>query len=389
VRILYFDAFSGISGDMTVGALLALGVPIRRVREELGRLPLRGYEIAAESVKVNGIAAQHFAVRIEHHEHAHHHRPYREIRSMLERAGLTELIARNALAIFAALATAEARVHDIAPDDVEFHEVGSVDAIVDVVAAAAGFVELGVEAAYVSPLPSGSGTVSSQHGILPVPAPATVELLRGFPMRTGDGDGELVTPTGAAIVAALAKPGAPAMRVTNVGYGAGTRRLNDRPNVLRLVVGEIASLPNADELVVIETNIDDANPELYDHVIERLLDAGARDVYLTPVLMKKNRPGVLLSVLGAAPDRERLAAIMLSESTAIGVRYHAVHRTTLPREVREVMTEFGAVKVKFALAPDGRHNIAPEHDDCRRIARERQVPLKSVYQAAIAAALRK
>ncbi|HUI26566.1 MAG TPA: nickel pincer cofactor biosynthesis protein LarC [Candidatus Kryptonia bacterium] len=392
MRIAYFDAFSGVSGDMTVGALLALGVPLERVRAELRRLPIGGYEIAAEPVHVNGIAATHFIVRVEsthQHGHEHSHRPYRVIRALIEDSQLSAPVKQKAQAIFARLAEAESRVHAIAPDDVEFHEVGAVDAIVDIVATAVGFCELGIDAAYVSPLPTGSGIVRSQHGPLPIPAPATVELLRGFPLRTGDGEGELVTPTGAAIVATLARPGAPPLRIDRVGYGAGTRRLADRPNLLRLVLGEAVAALGGDELVLIETNIDDANPELYDHVMERLLAEGARDVYLTPVLMKKNRPGIVLSVLSEAVDRERLAEIVLTETTAIGVRYHSVQRTILAREVREVMTEFGAVRVKIAHAPDGRENLAPEHDDCRRIANERHVPLKIVYQAAIAAALRR
>ena len=376
---------------MTVGALLALGVPLERIRAELRHVPLRDYEISAQPVHVNGIVATQFSVHVEtpQHGHDHAHRPYRAIRAMLDDSRLSAPVKEKAQAIFAQLADAEGRVHGIPPDEVEFHEVGSVDAIVDIVATAVGFCELGIEAAYVSPLPTGSGIVRSQHGPLPVPAPATVELLRGFPLRTGDGDGELVTPTGAAIVAALARPGPPMLRAERIGYGAGSRRLPDRPNVLRLVLGESVAELGTDELVQIETNIDDANPELFDHVIDRLLADGARDVWLTPVLMKKNRPGVVLAVLGEAADRERLANVILNETPAIGLRWYAVHRTVLAREVREVLTEFGLVKVKIAQTPDGRENVAPEHDDCRRIASERQVPLKVVYQAAIAAALRR
>jgi uncharacterized protein (TIGR00299 family) protein len=247
---------------------------------------------------------------------------------------------------------------------------------------------LGIEATSVSPLPLGSGLVQSQHGPLPVPAPATVELLRGFATRPGDGEGELVTPTGAAIVAAVAAPGpAPDLRIDAIGYGAGARTLKDRPNLLRLLLGERVVARLHDDLLVIETNIDDLNPEFYEHVMDRLFGAGARDVYLTPVHMKKNRPGVILSVLCTDSDRDRLSAIVLSETSAIGVRYYPVRRRILERDTRQVSTPYGPVRVKVAHAPDGRENLAPEYEDCKRAATEKGVPLKLVYQAALAAAL--
>jgi uncharacterized protein (TIGR00299 family) protein len=230
--------------------------------------------------------------------------------------------------------------------------------------------------------------VQSQHGPLPVPGPATIELLRGFTTRVGDGEGELITPTGAAIIATCAQPGpAPEMRVEAVGYGAGQRTLRDRPNLLRLILGESVVAVGHDELIVIETSIDDYNPELYEYVMDRLFEAGARDVYLAPVHMKKNRPGIVLSVLCCPPDRERLSAVMLSETSAIGVRYYPVRRLVLPRERREVSTPYGTIGVKVAVSPDGHENLAPEYEDCKRVARERQVPIKFVYQAAVAAAL--
>jgi len=389
MRVLYFDAFSGVSGDMTVGALLALGLSLEQLRAELQRLPLSGYSIDCEPVSVNGIGATKFSVQV--HDHSpddHSHRPFRAIRALLEQSDLRAAAKEKALAIFTKLAHAEGRVHGIAPDDVEFHEVGAVDAIVDIVAAAVGFTVLGIEAAYVSPLPLGAGLVRSQHGPLPVPAPATLELLKGYPTRLQDGEGEMVTPTGAAIVATLARPAPPVLRIDAVGYGAGTRRLVDRPNVLRLVLGEPAAVVGADEMVLIATNIDDANPEIYEHVIDRLLAAGARDVYLTPVHMKKNRPGIVLNVLCSEDDREPLTDLLLSETTAIGVRYHTVRRKLLARESVTVSTEFGPVRVKIAQGPDGRDNVAPEYEDCRRVAIERKVPLKVVYQAALMAYFR-
>ena len=248
----------------------------------------------------------------------------------------------------------------------------------------------GVEAVYVSALPLGSGTVQSQHGVIPVPGPATAELLRGFPVRVGDGTGELVTPTGAAIVATLARAGAavPPLRIDAIGYGAGTRTLADRPNLLRLLYGEVASAGGSDDLVEIATNIDDSSPEIYEHVMEELFAAGARDVWLSPAQMKKNRPGTVLHALVEPSARAAMEALVLRETSAIGLRFHSVQRLILEREVVTVGTEYGAVQVKIARGLDGTMNVAPEYDDCRRVARKAGVPLKSVYQAAIAAARR-
>ena len=387
MKALYIDAFAGISGDMMAGAYVDLGLPLEELQQHLGQVPLAGYTITATPRQVQGIRATKFDVHTTAHGHAH--RPYREIRALLETSGLDGATKGQALAIFARLATAEAHVHGVAVDDVEFHEVGAVDSIVDIVAAAVGLTWFGVTCVYVSPLPLGSGIVDSQHGPIPVPGPATVELLRGFRTRAGDGEGELVTPTGAAILAATAtaeRP--PEMRIDAVGYGAGTRTLHDRPNVLRLALGEVGEAAGHDEQVVIESNIDDCNPEFYEHVMARLFAAGARDVYLAPVQMKKNRPGVVLSVLGPAAARDHLAAIVLSETSAIGVRWYPVQRLVLARETREVSTPYGEVRVKVARSPEGHDNLAPEYDDCLRLARERHVPVKVVYQSALAAALR-
>jgi uncharacterized protein (TIGR00299 family) protein len=384
MKVLYADAFAGISGDMTVGALLALGLPLERLQQDLGRLSLPGYTIAAEPRQVYGIRAIKFHVHSAPEPDAH--RAFRDIRELIARSSLAATVKRHALSIFTKLAEAEGHVHGSAPDDVEFHEVGAVDSIVDIVGTAIGIGALGVERVYASTLPLGSGITPSQHGPLPVPGPATLELLRGFTIRAGDGEGELVTPTGAAILAGLATPEPPPdIRIEAVGYGAGERTLTDRPNLLRLVLGESVAATGRDDLVVIETNIDDYNPELYEYVMERLFTAGARDVYLAPVYMKKNRPGILLSVLCTAADREQLSSIILSETSAIGVRYYSVHRMVLPRETREISTPYGTVRLKIAVNPDGRTNVAPEYEDCKRAAREKNVPIKLVYQAALAA----
>jgi len=409
MKVLYLDAFSGISGDMTVGALLSLGLPLDHLRSELSKLALDGYEISATPRLVFGIEATKFDVHITqpvsskqppatgnqpephgHHHHGghHNHRRFRNIRSMIEASGLAHVVKRRALAIFTKLAEAEAKVHAVPVDDVTFHEVGAVDSIVDVVGAAIGLEFFGAEQVLVSTVPSGSGIVESQHGPIPVPGPATAELLRGFVTRLGDGEGEMVTPTGAAILAAAAVPAAaPSLRMDRTGYGAGARMLRDRPNILRMVLGELAAEGEGD-IVVIETNIDDYNPELYEYVVERLLRAGARDVYLTPVQMKKGRPGVVLTAVCDAGLREALGGIVLSETSAIGLRYHPVHRMVLQREVREVDTVYGPIRVKVALGPGGHENLAPEYEDCKRIAADRKVPIKVVYQAALTAACR-
>jgi uncharacterized protein (TIGR00299 family) protein len=396
MRIAYLDAFSGISGDMTVGALVDLGLPLAALREAIATLGLaHDVTVDAEAVERSGIRATklHVRVRGEHPEHgahegAHGHRAWTDIRRLLAASALPERVRTDALAVFAGLAEAEGRVHGVPAEQVEFHEVGALDAIVDVVGACLGLAHLGVDAVHASPLPLGQGRVRAAHGPLPVPAPAVVALLAGRPVRLEDGSAELVTPTGAAIVAALARPEpVPELRVAAIGYGAGERILPDRPNLLRVLLGEPAAVVGEDEVAVLETTIDDLNPQLYEHVLERLLAAGARDAFLVPVVMKRSRPGTMLRVLAAPADRERLAAIVFAETSTIGLRWTTWRRLVLPREERTVETPWGAVRVKIARGPDGTPNVAPEFEDCRRLALERGVALKRVHQAALVAAL--
>jgi len=397
VRVAYLDTFSGISGDMTVGAFIDLGLPLDAVRDAVRILGLPGVTVTGERVFRHGIAATKFTVRVDGHvadtpgahHHQHGHRPYAEIRDLVGESALAAPVRQHALAIFAALAGAEGRVHGLAPDQVEFHEVGALDAIVDVVGAALGVVTLGIDAVHAAPLPLGKGLIRTAHGALPIPGPAVVELLRGRRVRHEDGDVELVTPTGAAIVAALARAEpVPEVTVQAVGYGAGERDVADRPNVLRVVLGEpVVPAATTEDVIVLEATIDDTNPQLYEHVLERLLAAGARDAFLVPVIMKKSRPGTTLCVLAAPADRERLAAIVFAETSTIGLRWTVWQRTVLPREERRVETRWGVVRVKIACAPDGSRNVAPELEDCRRLAAEHGVALKLVHQAALAAAL--
>ena len=286
----YLDAFSGLSGDMMAGALIDCGAAFGELERVAASLGMGGYRLAIRRKDVSGIAATKFDVEVFERQPERH---FGEIRRMIERAGLAPRVSATAVAIFEALAIAEAKVHRTTPDEVHFHEVGAVDSIIDIVAAAWGLDYLGVDALLVSPLPMGSGFARSQHGIIPVPPPATAELLTGFPVKLGDGPSEMVTPTGAAIVKALARPASLPLTfaIERIGYGAGTKHFDDRPNVLRLLIGNAAGVFASDELIEIAANIDDLNPQIYDHLSERLFKAGARDVSFTPIVMKKGRPG--------------------------------------------------------------------------------------------------
>ena len=381
MNIAYFDAFSGLSGDMTVGALLHLGVPLDALRDELRKLPLSGYHLTQSERMLSGIRATKFSVEV--HDPLHE-RSFHTIARMLQESALLPQVKATALRIFTVLAEAEGRVHGVTPAAVHFHEVGAVDSIVDIVGAAFGLHFLGVEQIYVSPLPMGKGLVPSRHGILPIPGPATIEVLKGIPVRLGDGEAEMVTPTGAAIVAALAKQSVmPVFIPTAVGYGAGERTFADRPNLLRVLLGTCKESAREERLTMLETNIDDLNPEIYDYVMERLFAAGARDVFLSTIHMKKNRPGILLQVLCEPTDCEQLRSVMFAETSTLGVRSYTVERVALRRESRSVTTTYGDVRVKIAHGPDGREHAAPEYEDCKRLAQEKNVPLKVVYEAAM------
>ncbi len=389
-RLAYFDCFAGVSGDMTVGALLALGVPLDALREALARLPLEGYDLSVGRLARSGIAATRFEVTPREHRQADGHRRYADVRRMLAGAGLAPGVRERALAIFASLAEAEGRVHGIAAEEVAFHEVGAVDSVVDIVGAAVGLDYLGIDRVAAAPLPLGRGLIASQHGPLPLPAPAVVELCRGLPVVPAPVDAELVTPTGAAIVAALAGAAGvgpvPAMTVEGVGYGAGSRELPGLPNLLRIILGRPATGYGRDRAVVLETNLDDMNPQLFEPLAARLAAAGALDVTLTPVQMKKGRPGVTLSVLCRPADVSAALEALFAESTAIGVRSYEVDRAMLHRTVRPVPTPYGEVAVKVSGDAGGVRNLQPEYETCRRVAEARGVPVKAVYAAALAAA---
>ena len=385
MKIAYFDAFSGLSGDMIAGAMLDAGADLAALKSVVAALKLPGCTISTHRKSVSGIAAVKFEVDVREPQPE---RRLSDIRSMIEGAQIAPNIAREALRVFELLAEAEAEVHHTTPEQVHFHEVGAVDSIIDVVAAAWGFDQLGLDELLVSTLPLGTGFAKSRHGIIPVPAPATVALLAGFPVRLNDGPSEMVTPTGAAVVKAFARP-APAIlqfEVERIGYGAGSKDFADRPNVLRLLIGRESGVFESDELLEIVTNIDDLNPQVYDHVCERLFSAGARDVTITSAIMKKGRPGVVLSVLAESALRERIATVMFTETSTIGIRFHPVSRLKLPRRTVSVDTRFGPIRVKVSGVGSSRFTIAPEYEDCHRAALTHEVPLKLVMDEARAAA---
>lgn len=386
--IAYLDCFSGVSGDMLLGALLDAGLSFEDLRADLARLPLGGYDLRAERVVKRGIAGTQFSVEVGH-EHAH--RGLREILDLIADSGLPEQVTQPARQVFARLAEAEAKVHQRPVEEVHFHEVGAVDAIVDVVGACCALHRLRVTELHASPLPLGGGWVKAAHGRLPVPAPATAELVRGVPSYGGPVEAELVTPTGAALVTTLARSFGPmpAMTVRAVGWGAGRREL-PHPNLLRLFLGEPAGLearPRQQTLALLEANVDDMNPELLGHLMDRLFAAGALDVFYTPILMKKSRPATLISVLAEPAQAAGLTELVFRESTTLGVRRSEVARVCLERESREVETPYGRVRVKVGLLGKEAITASPEYEDCRRLAEASGAPLKAVYDAARAAYL--
>lgn len=382
MALAYFDCFSGISGDMTLGALVDAGVSIDVLRAELARLDLAGYGLKAEKVKRGGIAATKVHVVIDHKDQKSRH--LSDIIGIIERSSLSPGIKQKSSSIFKRLADAEAKVHATAPEKIHFHEVGAVDAIVDIVGSVIGLELLGITNVQISRINLGSGTVQTAHGLLPVPAPATAELLTGIPAYQSTTQFELTTPTGAAIISTLgsAVGTLPLMKINRVAYGAGDQEFPGQPNVLRVLIGEAAAAFEEDASIVIETNIDDMNPQIYDYLIEKLMQQGAQDAYLTPIIMKKGRPAVLLSVLADRSKSDIMLDAIFRETTSIGVRIQEVRRRKLAREIREVETIYGKIRVKVSKRGDEMLSATPEYEDCRRIAEEKQVPLKTVMEEA-------
>jgi len=396
VKVLALDPVGGIAGDMMLAALLHLGAPRRALDEGLaalaeasGAVDLRGTRVEAEPVEVNGVRALHVQVRVpgEVRGREPHHRPWRVIRELIERARLPDRARDLALRAFARLAEAEARVHAVAIDDVEFHEVGAVDSFVDVVGSALLVAALEPGSIVCLPPPSGGGVARGSHGTLPVPTPAVLELFRGRSLRPS-GAGERTTPTGAALLSAWTEPAdsLPELAIDAIGYGAGTKRWEDAPNLLRAVLGErVRGQPGGGAGWVLEANLDDLSPQLVAAALEAALAAGAADAWIAPVTMKKGRPGHLLGAV--VPDGARAAVeqALFRETSTLGIRAYRVERSVLQREVIEVATQYGPVRVKVGKRADQVVNAAPEFEDCRRLAQERGVAVKEVVAAAVAA----
>lgn len=406
MRIAYLDVFAGISGDMTLGALVDAGADLDDIRAELARIPMRGWRLDAVRHAKSGITGTLVRVTLDehdhHHDHDHHHgRSCRELVDMIEASSLDAEVISRSTAILWRIAQAEAVIHDTTPEEVHFHELGGLDSIVDIVGAVVGFRLLEVDEIVCSPLPVSHGFVDCAHGRLPVPAPATAELLRGVPTFPLDVDGETVTPTGAALAVGLAtRVGSfPPMAIERIGYGCGRKDFPTVPNVLRLFVGERGGpMPGiergegawgaavGERVRLVEANLDDMNPEFFARVMQKAFEAGAADVWMTPIYMKKGRPATQLSAVADAGRVEAVAEAILRESTTFGVRISDWERRCLPREAITVETEYGALAVKVGRIDARVLTIAPEHDDCAAAADAHDVTLKEVYAAALSAA---
>ncbi len=386
--IAYFDCFSGASGDMLLGSLLDAGLSLDELQADLARLGVGGYRLAAERVTRRGLTGTHLHVELDPGQRPARHPS--DVEAIVGGSGLPPRVVERSLAVFRRIARVEAAIHGTRVEEVHFHEIGAVDSLIDIVGFVGGLERLGVEEVYASPLPLGSGTIETEHGRLPVPAPATLALLAeaGAPTLPGPGAGELVTPTGAALLAELATFERPAMTLMAAGYGFGTRETR-WANALRVWLGEPlapADGTEAAQVVELACNLDNASPEVLGYVLEQLLAAGALDAWFTPIQMKKNRPAVKLSVLARPEDQAGLADLLLRETPTLGVRYQALSRTTAGREVRSVETPWGEVRVKVKLLAGRAVAAAPEYDDCARLAAGAGVPLEQVMEAARRAA---
>jgi uncharacterized protein (TIGR00299 family) protein len=383
MTLAYFDCFSGASGDMILGSLIDAGAGLASIDRKLAALAVEGCSLSASKVHKQGLAATQVTVTGES-KGGSPHRSLASIRSIIEQADLVARVKNRALAAFERLAQAEAQAHGCALEQVHFHELGAVDTIADVVGAMLALDELGIDRVVCSPVAVGSGTVECAHGILPVPAPATLNLLIGVPLAECDVAGELTTPTGAAILTSVAEGFGPlpSMTVERVGYGAGTRDLPDRPNLLRVILGQAVSPGEADEIVVLEANLDDTTPEVVGHCLELLLEAGALDAYCVPIYMKKSRPAFTLTVLAEPRKVAALEGIVFAETSTLGVRHHQARRSKLAREIERVETPFGPIAVKIGRRESVVVTVAPEYEDCRAAARRHGVPLREVMESA-------
>jgi len=388
LRAAYFDCYSGISGDMILGALVDLGVDPGKIRKALKTLDLKGYKLKTSRVQRGLIAGTKVQVSLTKSSH-HPARKYSDIKKLIADSDLSSTAKKNSLEIFKRIAQVEAAIHDTTMEKIHFHEIGAVDSIVDIVGGVVAIESLKLDKIYASPLNVGEGFVQCAHGCLPVPAPATLKLLQGIPVFSNGIKKELTTPTGAAMIGFYAdKFGSlPAMKIVGDGYGAGDHIIAEMPNMLRVVLGEI-SAESDEELVLIETNIDDMNPEFYEGTMESLFKAGALDVYLTPIIMKKSRPANKISVLSSETDRQAMTEILLHETSSFGVRYFRIGRTVLDREMKTVNISWGSVRIKIGKFNGKVIQISPEYEDCKKIAYKEKVPVKQVYEEAHSQAIK-
>ncbi len=386
MKIAYLDLFCGLSGDMTLGALVDAGLPLAALKRGLAKLDLHGYALRARRVLKGAVAATKVDVQVRHGHGHHHHTPLRDILKLLKRSGLPAAVKSSAEEVFVRLGKAEGRIHGMDPLKVEFHEVGAVDSIVDIVGACLGLHLLGIGRLHCSRVPVTRGEIRMQHGTLPNPGPATLELLKGFPLVPLDLDREVVTPTGAALLAALAHdPGQfPDMTLEATGYGAGDWDLPERPNIVRLLIGQAVAAEEVDAVYLVETNLDNVSGELVGYVFEKLFEAGALDVYSTPVQMKKSRPGLKLSVVAPPSRRKAVEEVLLRETPTFGVRRVLMDRTKLDRRMVEVETPYGPVAVKEGLAGGKVLKASPEYESAKQAAERHGVPLAKVLKAAAA-----
>lgn len=384
-KAVYFDMFAGCSGDMILGALLDAGLELEDLSIQLSALPVTGYRIVQEKVKRSAITATRAHVILDESVHQHE-RSYQDIVKFIESSSLSSRVKKGALDIFQNLGKAEAAVHGVTLEKVHFHEVGAVDSIIDIVGAVIGFELLSIRRFYSSPFPVSNGYVNTRHGLLPLPAPATTAVIAHARAPINDATlpamqgAELVTPTGAAIISSLAQFERPPMIVEKTGYGAGSRNSHDYPNVLRLWIGEITEQRSGENLILLETNIDDMNPQVYDYVMERLFKEGALDVWLTPIQMKKNRPATMVSVLSPGKVEEVMVKILMKETTTLGIRTRPVLRHIAGRESLEINTVYGKVRVKVKRLQGQLAGITPEYDDCYQIAEKKGIPFNDVYR---------
>lgn len=378
--IAYLDTIGGISGDMTLGAFVSAGVSVDLLRSELAKLGLQGFEVEASHVERSGIMATRIDVIVS--EQPSYHRHLKDIRAIIEQSSYADNVKLRALSIFEEVAKAEARIHATSIEKIHFHEVGAVDSLVDIVGTAVCLEHLGINAVYSSPVKvGGGGFVGSAHGTLPIPTPASLEILRDYPIILTETQEELTTPTGAAIIKALSRGtlSTANLRIQSIGYGTGSKEFKTHPNLLRVMIGTIDEGFEAEDVVMVETNIDDMNPEIYPYVIERLIATGAHDAYVLPILMKKGRPGILLSTIVERGKLDQVLSVVFRETTTLGVRILPIERKKLRRSQRTVKTSLGEVRAKV-IVHEGAERLVPEFEECKRIAMEKDLPLKDVYR---------